>query len=187
MFRGKVTPIALMGGMAMTTATAVETGPHLAIQVDTAAEMMSPNPVSIREDATFREALALLTDNGFCAAPVIDAAGRPVGVVSRSDLLVHDRETIEYLREEPEFYHRAELAAPGGERLGEGYQVEKVDRTCVRDMMTPAVFCVAPDAPAAKVIHDMVNLQVHRLFVVDDNGVLVGVISTLDVLRKLAP
>ena len=31
-------------------------------------------------------------DRGFSAAPVIDAAGRPVGVLSRTDLLVHERE-----------------------------------------------------------------------------------------------
>jgi len=53
--------------------------------------------------------------------------------------------------------------------------------------MTPAVFSVGPDTPAAKVVHDLLSLNVHRLFVVDENGVLVGVISTIDVLRHLRP
>jgi len=47
------------------------------------------------------------------------------------------------------------------------------------------VFSVSPDTPAAKVIEDMVGLKVHRLFVVDDGGILVGVISALDVMRHL--
>jgi CBS domain-containing protein len=34
------------------------------------------------------------------------------------------------------------------------------------------------------VVGDMLALKVHRLFVVDD-GILVGVISAFDVLRKL--
>jgi len=31
----------------------------------------------------------------------------------------------------------------------------------------------------------MLQLRVHRLFVIDDDGVLVGVISTTDVMRRL--
>ncbi|HYV37031.1 MAG TPA: CBS domain-containing protein [Gemmataceae bacterium] len=165
----------------------LETAPHLALQAETAAELMTANPVSVREDATLREAVNLLIDKGFSAAPVIDAAGRPVGVLSRSDLLIHDRETTEYLRKAPEYFHKEELHTSEGEMLGKGYQVEKVDRTCVRDLMTPAVFCVEPDATAARVVHDLLSLNVHRLFVVDNNGVLVGVISTFDVLRQLRP
>jgi len=37
------------------------------------------------------------------------------------------------------------------------------------------------------VIEDMLGLRVHQLFVVDQDQVLVGVISTLDVLRHLRP
>ena len=117
---------------------------------------------------------------------MIDAAGRPVGVLSRSDIVVHDREHVEYLARGPEYYHHAELKTPAGEKL-RGFQVEKVDKTRVRDLMTPAVFSVAPDTPAAKVVSEMLALRVHRLFVVDKGGVLVGVISALDVLKRLQP
>jgi CBS domain-containing protein len=51
--------------------------------------------------------------------------------------------------------------------------------------MTPVVFCVRPDASAREVVETMVDLGVRRLFVVDNSGVLVGVISALDVLRHL--
>ena len=54
-----------------------------------------------------------------------------------------------------------------------------------RDVMTPAVFSVPPDTPAATVIRRLLALKVHRLFVVDEDGVLVGVISAADVLRHL--
>ena len=48
----------------------------------------------------------------------------------------------------------------------------------------PVVFSVAPQDSVTRVVGDMLALKVHRLFVVDD-GVLVGVISAFDVLRKL--
>jgi CBS domain-containing protein len=155
------------------------------LSAETAADLMTANPVSVRESATLREALALLIDKGFSAAPVIDGAGRPVGVLSRSDLLIHDRESAEYLREKPEFYNREELKTPDGEALGKGFLVEKVDRTRISEVMTPTVYSVRPSDVAGKVVHDLLALKVHRLFVVDENGVLIGVISAFDILRHL--
>jgi CBS domain-containing protein len=144
--------------------------PRLALGAETAAEIMTPNPVSIRDTATIAEAVSLLTDKGFSGAPVIDDAGRPVGVLSRADIVAHDRE-------------RAAGSAAGvaDEAAGNG------GSTRVRDLMTPAVFSVAPETPAGKVVGEMLALQVHRLFVVDNSGVLVGVISAQDVLRHLQP
>jgi CBS domain-containing protein len=149
-----------------------------------AADLMMPDPVSLRADASIKEAIALLIDRGFSGAPVIDDAGRPIGVLTRSDILVHDREKP---TNTSEYYERADLVTPAGERLGAGFHAQSVDTTTVRDVMTPAVFAVAPDAAASEVVHEMLALKVHRLFVVDNAGVLVGVVSALDVLRHLRP
>jgi CBS domain-containing protein len=153
----------------------------------TAADLMTANPLSIQESASIREAVGFLTDKGFSAAPVIDRAGRPVGVVSRADILIHDREKVDYLEPKPEFFEEAELHTQSGEALKGGFQVERIDRACVRDIMTPVVFSVTPETPAARVVEQMVALKVHRLFVVGRDGVLVGVISTLDLVRNLIP
>jgi CBS domain-containing protein len=156
------------------------------LNAETAADLMHENPVSVEETVSIREAIRLLTEKGFSAAPVIDNAGRPIGVISQSDILVHDRERVEYLSNYPEFYHRNELHTARGEFLDEReFLVENVDRTVVADVMTPAVFSILPETPANKVVEQLLALRVHRLFVVDEDGVLVGVISTSDVLRKL--
>jgi CBS domain-containing protein len=168
----------------MTTATKPRRR-ALVLGPETAADLMVANPLSVRQHATVREATAFLIDKGYSAAPVIDEAGRPVGVLSRADIIVHDRERAEHAV--PEYFHRADLATAEGELLPKGFQVEAVDRTTVEDIMTPAVFAVSPDAPAAKVIEDMCGLKVHRLFVVGKDGVLLGVISALDVLKHLRP
>ena len=171
----------------MNATAPLATAPLLSLRAETAADLMTPNPVSVRENATLREAIGLLIDRGYSAAPVIDDAGRPVGVLSRTDVLVHDREHVEHLAPPPEYYNRDELTTDENESLREGFQVERVDPTRVCDVMTPAVFSVSPEASAARVVSDMLSLKVHRLFVVDSDGVLVGVISALDVLRCLQP
>jgi CBS domain-containing protein len=155
--------------------------PSLALTAETAADLMSPNPVSLRAEATVGEALALFTDRGFGAAPVIDEAGRPVGVLSRTDILIHEREQGRRPSmgdgtgwdEEPTLFVR------------DGFSAQIVDPMPVRDLMTPVVFTVGLDTPADRVVEQMRLLKVHQLFVIDEALTLVGVISALDVVRHL--
>jgi CBS domain-containing protein len=170
----------------MTYTMPVQAAAPLQLHAETAADLMVPNPISLRADANVREALVLLTDKGFSAAPVINEAGHPIGVLSRGDLLFHDREKVDYLSPGPTYFYEQDLHTSKGTPF-EGFQVENVDQTRVRDLMTPAIFSVAPGTPVAKVIRDMLALHVHRLFVVDEGGILIGVVTAMDVLRHLKP
>src|SRR5439155_19841289 len=106
--------------------------PKMMLDAATAEDLMTPNPISIHGSASVQEALALLTDRGFSAAPVIDDAGRPVGVLSRTDLLVHERErgAGAALVDETEW-------DMSPRRIHQGFSVEVVDPARVRDIMTP--------------------------------------------------
>lgn len=152
----------------------------ISLQAKTAADLMTPNPVSVRETAPIKDAVKLLVEKGIHAAPVIDSAGRPIGVLSATDVLRYDRAHAGGAL--PEYYHRADLAIRGSEPLPRGFQVEKVDITRVGEIMTPAVLSLAPESSAAYVVQTMLQKKVHRLFVVDQADILIGVISTLDVL-----
>ncbi len=150
---------------------------------ETARDLMTPNPVSIHGGATLAEVVAFLVDSGYSAAPVIDDAGHPIGVVSRTDIITYDRAHVAPADDVPGYYDRPDLRAgagegrPGADASGPGADV------CATGLMTPAVFSVTPETPAEKVAEQMVQLNVHRLFVVDRQGVLIGVISALDLLR----
>ena len=132
--------------------------PQLTLLARTASEIMTPGPVSLAAADTVAEATQFLTEKGFGAAVVIDDAGHPLGVVTKTDILVHARQR-----------------KPGLEP----------DDTPVTEFMTPAVFSVRPDTPARSVVEQLLALNVHHLFVSDAAGVIVGVISPVDVLRKL--
>ncbi len=145
----------------MASTLTVPRASRLTLDAARAADLMTPNPMSIGAETTVPEAIAWLTEKGFSAAPVIDESGRPIGVVSRADILVHERERL-----------RAAL-------------VPAADRTTVRDIMTPAVFSVTPQMPVELVVKELVTLNVHQLYVVDEDQFLIGVISAHDVLRRL--
>lgn len=156
---------------------------HLMLAASTADQLMSANPLSIRGDATVREAVAMLTDHAFNVAPVIDEAGRPVGVLSVTDILVHDREQTRHADLETQ----PDEGAPRRPARQRGYSVEVIDPTLVRDIMTPVLFSVRLKTPVTEVIERMLALKVHHLFVTDEDGILVGVISPLDILHRLQP
>jgi CBS-domain-containing membrane protein len=130
----------------------------LTLRANIATDLMTAGPVSLAASDTVSEATAFLTERGFGAAVVIDDAGHPLGVVTKTDILVHARQR-----------------KPGLEP----------DDTPVTEFMTPAVFSVRPDTPARSVVEQLLALNVHHLFVADAAGVIVGVISPVDVLRKL--
>jgi CBS domain-containing protein len=136
---------------------------HPVLKARTAADLMTRNVVSIPEDAPLHEAIEALVDHGFSGAPVVNAAGRAVGVISLSDVVVHHRN----LGDDRPACNLAE------------------DRALVRDVMTPAVCGLRAETPAAAVVEEMSLLRVHRLFVTDADGVLVGVIAASDIVRHL--
>jgi CBS-domain-containing membrane protein len=143
----------------------------------TAAQVMTPNPKSINRHATVRETAEILHEHGIHIAPVIDDAGRPIGVVSRTDLLDYwgrrrDRLTALAAGE------LNAASAPGPEELG--------DELTVPEIMTPVVFGVRMNAPIASIVEKMIALEVRYLFVTDGDGVLVGTISVFDVLRHIS-
>ena len=140
-----------------------ETQAPLMLRARTAADVMAPNPVSIRSDASFEDAVRLFTTKGVTSAPVINDAGHPIGVLSRSDLLIHERENLKARHEG--------ASAP--------------EAVTAAGLMTPAVFAVPPETPLRRVVEEMLALHVHSLFVVDGDGVLVGVVSAMDLVRHL--
>jgi CBS domain-containing protein len=162
-------------------------GLRLILEAETAASLMKENPISVSADETVQEAVAVLTERGFSAAPVIDEAGRPVGVLSRTDLLWHDRERVEYLPGEDSDSWEEVEEMPSAWAAREGFQEVRVDRTRVSEVMTPLVYTVTPTTPAEEVVRQMLARKIHRLFVSNDDGILIGVITASDILRHLLP
>jgi len=153
-----------------------------------AADVMSNNPISLGEQLTVHEAVVFLTERRVSAAPVINDAGRPVGVVSEADILRHDREHAEHVYWRLQKEVDRELTLQTGEHLDDGsFEVEVPDITRVRDIMNPIVYAVRRTTPVFEVVNQLVTKRIHRLFVIDDDGSLVGVITTLDILSRLKP
>ncbi len=171
----------------MATTKLSSPGQRLVLAAATAADLMTPNPVSVQGNASIGHATKFLINNAFSAAPVIDEAGKPIGVLSQTDLLIHKREAVAMPQARDDFFAKEEIDREATELLAQAAESLELDTSCVRDVMTPVVLSVSPTTSAAKVVEQLLAQRVHRLFVVDEAGVLIGLVSTVDVLKRIRP
>ena len=159
-------------------------GPALQLQHLTAAELMTPQVQAVTPTTTFQEAAALLTEKNVGAVPVLGVKGEPIGVLSRSDVVAHLCTTNGNACQQGPT-PGAVPPSPRRRRRPRVAPEPPPELTLVRDVMTPVVFSVAMGTPADCVVNALLSLSVHRVFVTDDDGSLVGVISSTDILRHL--
>jgi len=125
------------------------------------AEIMETDVETVTLDTPVSEALITLADARVSGLPVVDNSKRVIGVVSSTDLIGAQAETQD-----------------AGER-------QILLETPVRDLMTPKPLLIESTAEVREAARHMLYADVHRLFV-EENGVLVGVISQTDVVRAVA-
>jgi CBS domain-containing protein len=138
-------------------------------------ELMHLDVVTLRPDHTLVEAQEILASKSVSGAPVVDAAGRVLGVVSQSDL-VRQAAHPDTVAQTGQFFSSVEdYADLGTTRIAASSQR-------VSDVFTPRVYSVNRDTGVAVAASIMRERRIHRLLVID-KGVLVGIISSLDLLR----
>ena len=146
----------------------------------TVATIMSRTTYCVRPEVSIETLASLLLDHRMSGVPVVDDKGLPVGVVSKTDLLRHLHERGD-TPESNETRPPADVAA-----LGPGFHATRVDSTTVADIMMPVVFAVEQDVRIVEAAALMAGEGVHRLAVVDDQLAVIGIVSTLDVVRWVA-
>ncbi|MFS4094319.1 CBS domain-containing protein [Streptomyces sp. AF1A] len=133
------------------------------------SDVMTHTVAAVGRRAPFKEIVRLMQDWRVGALPVLEGEGRVVGVVSEADLLAKEE-----LRDSPgEGYRRLRPAAD----LAKGEAV-----TAAELMSSPAV-TVHAGATLAQAARIMARAQVKRLPVVDEIGLLDGMVSRADLLK----
>jgi CBS domain-containing protein len=146
----------------------------------TVAEVMTTDVVTFGPDDNVQDAISRLIERDVDAAPVVDDAGRVVGMLSTSDIIVQETQlhfpTVITL-------FGAYLELPSRHRDFED-DLQKALGSSVEEVMTADPATIGPGETierAATVMHDK---EVSRLPVVEDDR-LVGIISRGDIVRSL--
>jgi CBS domain-containing protein len=142
-----------------------------------ASDVMTREILSVRPDTTVAEAIRTMLDNRISGLPVIDEAGRLVGILTEGDLLRRGETGTE--RHRPRWLEI--LMGPG--RLAEEYV--RTHGRKIGEVMTRDVVSVTPDASLKEIVELMERRRIKRVPVLDGD-VPVGILSRADLLRGLA-
>jgi CBS domain-containing protein/PII-like signaling protein len=140
------------------------------------SEVMTQNVVSLRPEMAVQQAWDQMLKNKVKATPVIDSAGRVVGILTDEDLL--ERAGIQ---------QRLSVALRmDADEVTQDLRLLESSPLTVNDVMTQPVITALENESLGVATSRMVKSGLKRLPVVDNEGKLVGVLSRLDILRQVA-
>jgi len=136
----------------------------------TVKDVMTNRVVSAKKTATYKDLALHMRQYRISAFPVVDESLKVIGVVSESDLLPKE--------------------AFGGDPDSAGLitgilrhkDMEKATAVTAYDLMTSPAVTVSPDDSVQHAARLMYDRKVKRLPVVDQAGLLVGIVSRTDIL-----
>jgi CBS domain-containing protein len=128
-------------------------------------EVMQREVLAVSCDLSLLELEQILSERGISGAPVVSDTGGLMGIVSTTDVL---RKLTSIL----ESRSRSLREALASVRLYE--------------IMTPQVLAVGPGEEVESVAGKMSEARVHRVIVTSDSGEILGIVTSLDLVRVLA-
>lgn len=127
-------------------------------------DIMNPGAISLRDNSTVAEAWTVLSQHQLGQAPVVDAHGMLVGLLTRADLMRSDR-------------------LPGPHTHALVWQAFLAQS--VTDVMWTPVPSVAPETDIRRLARVLLDTGLPGLPVVDEAGVVMAFVSRTDILRAV--
>lgn len=123
--------------------------------------IMSSKPIHINEDDPLPLIINLMERAHISGAPVTNSKGEYVGVISKTDLA-------------------------GSKILNLIKEKGSLDQAIGKDVMNPQLpLCINKSFPVEKAVEMMLSKHIHRIFVQDAKGEIIGVVSSFDVMKLI--
>ena len=123
-------------------------------------DVMTSSVITVSPDTTVPTAATLLYSHGFTAAPVVDAHGQIIGIVTEADLT---RSPV----------------------VPDWWMIQREPDPTVGQVMTSEPRVMHPEDDLADVVAVMLDSSIRSIPIVED-GELVGIVTRQDVLRVVA-
>jgi len=146
----------------------------------TAKDIMTKDVVTVKPDTSIEELSTLLVSNEISGAPVVDADGAIVGMITENDLIsrnkrLHIPTVVSFLD--------AVIYLESSKKFAE--DVKRLTATKVGDICAKKVVTIAEDTTLTDIATIMSEKNVHLLPVVR-SGKVVGIVGKRDVVKAVA-
>lgn len=150
----------MVGALSLEHGYAPMASTHLRARVSrhtSVGQLMSRTVFCLNVDTSLEDATRRLLEQGFSAAPVLDSVGKPIGIISKADLL--------------EAWSSAS---------------EDASAMVVGDLMIPYLTTIPEETPLFVAMNLFQHEGTHRLIVTNAAHQMVGIITELDMMTWLA-
>jgi len=141
-----------------------------------AKDIMIKKVVTISKDATLAELAKLLIKNKISGVPVVDKKEELVGIVTEADLIIKESNLPFPLSFSFAFLKSYESYTKSTKEYLE---------TRVEEVMSANVKTVREDMPTSKVVNIMINNNINRLPILNNDGKLTGIITRADIIKSI--
>lgn len=149
-------------------------------RVPAVADIMKRKPISVTPEVPIERLILTLIDESLGAVPVVDKAMRPVGVVTRTDVVL-DRYDWAELRDEMLSRNPGSHTASGVEGQDELYINELLRSRTVGELMSPRPVVVTETTAVPEAAQLLVARGIDGCPVVNGAGVLTGLLTLVDI------
>ncbi len=153
-----------------------------------ARDIMNREVITLSPELTVREASRILLENHINGAPVVDAEGKLIGIVTVGDiinLLRKRMESLGFVLAMTPFdildFYAMELAVPENRDA-----LKEISSVKISEIMKRRVHFVREDDDILEVIEILAKKGVSRVPVVDSGGKVIGIITRSDIIRMIA-
>ncbi len=136
-------------------------------------DVMTPSPKKVMASTPIKEIIQLLSYSHFYSVPVVDQKGRPIGIITETDLITRANLPL-----------RVGLLS-GAEWAHIDPALESIAYKNAGDIMTQPVISIGADELVTNAVDRMLEKGLKRLPVVNETGELVGVLARFDVFRTI--
>lgn len=142
------------------------------------SEIMTRRSETLTPADTIKDALNLMYECKLTTIPIVDVENRCVGILSKSDL------TEMFIQEDSELANSIDADYFSLDRMHRTLNTS--DTRKVKELMTFDVTTVEAAQTIPKACQLMLKHQIHHLPVVNDDNVVVGIVSTFDIIKVMA-
>lgn len=153
----------------------------------TAKTIMSKTLLSAYEGWTIHRLAEFFIKHGISGAPVIASDHELVGVVTVSDIFKFSNSDENHRRDALRNYYRESCEIELDEASLRDWSGRAEYNCTVHQIMQREIISVREDASISEVAAVMVRNNIHRVVVVTEFKIAIGVITSMDILRYLQP
>jgi CBS domain-containing protein len=143
-----------------------------------ASDIMTRNVLVVGEEASVSDLIRLFVEDKISCAPVMNADGKLVGIVTKTDILGYflDKDIDISVKKALE-----NILEYSGENCFTGFQQESK----VRNIMTIDPVTADMETSVQTLAQMMVEKNIHRIIITQDHEIK-GIVSTIDILYHVA-